>query len=234
MLAQIIARLDTINQTQDNHGAQLSTINNRLESHNTRLARGRDDQDRRRRQPEGGRRRGSCDNRAAMPSNPDATCATKHVGVPRFHKLDFLTFDGKDDPLPWVSRCERFFRGQRTMEEKVWLASYHLTGSAQTWFCRLEREEGTPSWHRFTDLVNIRFSPPLRHNPLGELVQLSNKPRCPLRYCSFQISAKHSLWNAMLLDQVLSLFFIKAADQSPFSATPLHLDTLNWQHTSEC
>lgn len=50
-------------------------------------------------------------------------------GVPRFHKLLFTIFDGKEDPLPWLNRCEQFFKGQWTMEEKVWLVSYHMTGA---------------------------------------------------------------------------------------------------------
>lgn len=29
-----------------------------------------------------------------------------------------------------------------------------------------------PSWRPFSDLVNVRFGPPLQHTPLGELVQL--------------------------------------------------------------
>lgn len=57
-------------------------------------------------------------------------------------------------------------------EEKVWLTSYHLTGTAQQWYYRLERDEGTPSWHHFLDLANVCFGPRLRHNPLGVLVQL--------------------------------------------------------------
>jgi hypothetical protein len=32
------------------------------------------------------------------------------LGVPRFQKLSFPTFDGKDDPLPWLNKCEHFFR----------------------------------------------------------------------------------------------------------------------------
>lgn len=30
--------------------------------------------------------------------------------------------------------------------------------------------EGTPSWHRFTELLHLRFGPPYRSNPLGELM----------------------------------------------------------------
>lgn len=29
-------------------------------------------------------------------------------------KLEFLLFDGRDDPLPWLNCCETFFRGQET------------------------------------------------------------------------------------------------------------------------
>ena len=57
-------------------------------------------------------------------------------------------------------------------EEKVWLASYHLTGVAQQWFYQLERDEGVLAWPRFADFVNMRFGPPIRSNPLGELAQL--------------------------------------------------------------
>lgn len=94
-------------------------------------------------------------------------------GAPRFHKLLFPTYDGKEDPLSWLNRCEQFFQGQRTMEEeKVWLASYHMTGVAQQWYYRLERNQGVPSWPRFVDHVNLRFGPPIRSIALGELIQL--------------------------------------------------------------
>jgi hypothetical protein len=50
------------------------------------------------------------------------------IGVPRFHCLEFAMFDGKEDPLQWLNRCEQFFEGQHALEEeKVWLASYHMT-----------------------------------------------------------------------------------------------------------
>jgi hypothetical protein len=93
------------------------------------------------------------------------------MGSTRFHKLDFPTFDGGGDPLPFLNRCEHYFRGQRTLEEeRVWLAAFHLQGPAQQWYMRLERDEGVPGWRRFCELLDLRFGPPLRANPLGELV----------------------------------------------------------------
>nr|AAL82656.1 retrotransposon protein, putative, unclassified [Oryza sativa Japonica Group]AAM18147.1 Putative gag-pol polyprotein [Oryza sativa Japonica Group] len=89
---------------------------------------------------------------------------------PRYHKLDFPKFDGRGDPLPFLNRCEQFFRGQRTPEDnKVWLASYHLLDGAQQWYTRLERDHEPPSWHRFSELLNMRYGPPLHSTPLGEL-----------------------------------------------------------------
>jgi hypothetical protein len=38
------------------------------------------------------------------------------VLTPRIHKLNFPAYDDKDDPLPWINRCEQFFRGQKTPE----------------------------------------------------------------------------------------------------------------------
>lgn len=93
--------------------------------------------------------------------------------APYYHKLNFPTFDGQEDPLPWLNRCDQFFRGQHTLEEdKVWLATFHMTGPTQLWYHRLERDTGTPSWRHFVELVNTRFGPPLRSNPLGELITL--------------------------------------------------------------
>lgn len=33
------------------------------------------------------------------------------MAVPRYHKLSFPTFDGTEDPLGWLNRCEHFFSG---------------------------------------------------------------------------------------------------------------------------
>ncbi|KAM0930587.1 hypothetical protein ACQ4PT_000853 [Festuca glaucescens] len=95
------------------------------------------------------------------------------AGVPRYHKLDFSTYDGKEDPLGWLNRCEQFFWGQKTAEAyKVWLAAYHMTGTAQTWYMQLERNEGIPSWPRFKNRCHLRFGPPVQSNCLGELTRL--------------------------------------------------------------
>jgi hypothetical protein len=76
------------------------------------------------------------------------------MGQMRFHKIDFPTYDGGGNPLPFLNRCEHYFCGQRTIEEeKVWLAVMHLQGTAQQWYMRLEQDEGTPGWHRFIELL---------------------------------------------------------------------------------
>lgn len=54
------------------------------------------------------------------------------MGHTRFHKLDFPKFDGTGNPLPFLNRCEHYFRSQRMVnEERVWLAAFHLHGPAQ-------------------------------------------------------------------------------------------------------
>ncbi|XP_066340433.1 uncharacterized protein [Miscanthus floridulus] len=90
---------------------------------------------------------------------------------PRFQKMDFPKFDGKSDPLAFLNRCESYFHQQRiAAEEQVWMASYNLEDGAQMWFIQVQQDEGTPSWRRFSELLNLRFGPPIRSNPLGELM----------------------------------------------------------------
>ena len=50
------------------------------------------------------------------------------------------------------------------------MASYNLEDGAQMWFLQVQQDEGTPSWHRFSKLLNLRFGPPIHSNPLGELM----------------------------------------------------------------
>jgi hypothetical protein len=94
------------------------------------------------------------------------------------HKLRFPKYDGSGDPLPWLHRCNQFFWAARMAEvEKVWLAAFYMEDIAQQWYYRLERNrldnnQGDPSWSQFCELVNQRFGPPTRSNPLGELCHL--------------------------------------------------------------
>jgi len=92
---------------------------------------------------------------------------------PRTYKIDFATYDGSVDPLNWLTHCEQFFWGQRTpVEQRMWMASYHLTGAAQTWYYALLLDEGMPSWERFKELCRFRFGPPIYGSRLAELGRL--------------------------------------------------------------
>ena len=37
---------------------------------------------------------------------------------PRYSRLEFPIYDGKNDPLAWLSRCDHYFRHQHIPEEK--------------------------------------------------------------------------------------------------------------------
>jgi hypothetical protein len=78
------------------------------------------------------------------------------------------------DPLNWLNQCEQFFRGQRTLaSDRTWIASYHLRGTAQTWYYALEQDEGgMPPWERFRDFCLLRFGPPIRGSRLAKLGRL--------------------------------------------------------------
>jgi hypothetical protein len=92
-----------------------------------------------------------------------------------FHrsKINFPRYDGETDPLSWLNRCEFYFRGTRTMlAEQVWLASLHMDGVDDEWYYALERDYGILPWARFAEFINLRFGPPIRSNPLGELKEL--------------------------------------------------------------
>jgi hypothetical protein len=90
---------------------------------------------------------------------------------PRFQKMDFPRYDSKSDPLSFINHPESYFHQQRIMEEKVWMASYNLEDGAQLWYMQVQTDEGTPSWRRFKELLNLRYRPPLRAAPLSELME---------------------------------------------------------------
>ncbi|EAZ12025.1 hypothetical protein OsJ_01904 [Oryza sativa Japonica Group] len=131
-------------------------------------------------------------NPSQLPSGADT--ATEHSsdsgnnggGVPRYYKLEFPKFDSKEDPLNWLNHCEQFFHGQRTdAGDRVWLATYHLTGNAQEWYFHHEQHKGPPDWDTFKDLCYAQFGPPIRHNPLGELKRLTQTTTVAAYQCRF-------------------------------------------------
>ncbi|XP_071680170.1 uncharacterized protein [Lolium perenne] len=86
--------------------------------------------------------------------------------------MDFPKFDCTEDPLTWLNHCEQLFSGKCTDDAfKVWLAAYHMVGVAQEWYMQLDRE-GMPSGPRFKECCNLRFGPPIRSNPLGEIARM--------------------------------------------------------------
>lgn len=89
---------------------------------------------------------------------------------PKFQKLDFPRYDGKTNSLIFINHCESYFHQQRILEEeKVWMASYNLEDAVQLWYMQVQADEGTPLWRCFTELLNLRYGPPLRAAPLFEL-----------------------------------------------------------------
>jgi hypothetical protein len=97
----------------------------------------------------------------------------KDGAPPPVHKLRFPKYDGTDDPLGWLHKCEQFFRSQGTpTSQQVWTAAFYLEGAAGQWYYRLEKNHGEPSWTESVAGINKRFGPPTRTNPLGELMHL--------------------------------------------------------------
>jgi hypothetical protein len=89
------------------------------------------------------------------------------------HKLLFPTFDGTEDPLSWLNRCEQFFRIKSTEEAgKVFLVAFYMTSDVAQWYALIKRNCGTHTWAEFVKLVNQRFGPSLHGKMLGELIQL--------------------------------------------------------------
>jgi len=95
------------------------------------------------------------------------------VQLPRYSRLEFPLYDGKIDPLAWLSRYDHFFRHQHIPEEeKVEIASYHLDEDAQVWFLKLDRDRPGISWEEFKRQCHLRFGPSIQSNKLGELSKL--------------------------------------------------------------
>ncbi|XP_066379502.1 uncharacterized protein [Miscanthus floridulus] len=113
--------------------------------------------------------------------------------VPKYHKITVDTYDGRDDPLGWLNKCEQFFHGQLTREvDKVWMASYHLKGVAQQWYLVLETDIGRPTWPDFRQYYLQRFGPALNTNHLADLARLPFGANMDAYMEAFQARAVHA------------------------------------------
>ncbi|KAJ1296380.1 hypothetical protein BS78_01G295900 [Paspalum vaginatum] len=113
------------------------------------------------------------------------------------HKLRFPRYDGTEDPLGWLHKCDQFFRSQGTPDDqKVWVASFYMEGAASQWYYRLEKNrDGPPTWPQLVEAVNKRFGPLVRSNPFGELTHL----RCTAMQIDIEMQNPESLEDAMAL-----------------------------------
>ncbi|KAB5511770.1 hypothetical protein DKX38_028798 [Salix brachista] len=112
-------------------------------------------------------------NRAPREQPQAGFCPEGRAQLPRYSRLEFPLYDGKNDPLAWLSRFDHFFRHQHIPEEeKVEIASYHLDEDAQVWFLKLERDRPGISWEEFKRNCHLRFGPSLQSSKLGELSKL--------------------------------------------------------------
>jgi hypothetical protein len=118
---------DDLASTHNNIMAQFTTISNRLDLQGSTLAQHAQ-------LLEG--TKGSAASGATPPSQHGATSSVPATHHPpphdyrddlrnKFHrpKINFPRYDDNSDPLPWLNRCESFFRGTRTLAvEQVWMA----------------------------------------------------------------------------------------------------------------
>lgn len=101
----------------------------------------------------------------------DSSSSSAHVQPPPpaiVHKLRLPKYDGADDSLSSLHKCEQYFRSQGTPEgQKVW-TSFYLESVASQWYYRLEKNRGsTPSWSDFVEGITQRFGLPMCTNTLG-------------------------------------------------------------------
>jgi hypothetical protein len=95
----------------------------------------------------------------------------------------------------------------------MWMASYNLEGGAQLWYMQVQHDEGTPPWRRFTELLNLRFGPPLRSNPLGELMAC----KCTASVVDFQERFEALLPRAGYLSEAQKVQIFTSGLQLPLS-----------------
>ncbi|XP_020546936.1 uncharacterized protein LOC110011314 [Sesamum indicum] len=90
-------------------------------------------------------------------SRPDSEFSGSQGCFPPISSIEFPRFNG-DEPRGWIRKCQWYFQTVYTIPEdqRVSLASIHLSGRAELWFQGLV-EKGLPSWQEFIEAVYERF-----------------------------------------------------------------------------
>ncbi|XP_068638457.1 uncharacterized protein [Aristolochia californica] len=128
--------------------------------------------------------------------------------IPRYNKLYFPTFNGLEDPLIWLRRCEKKFSHQRTTANDILgLAAFHLLGEAQLWYNQIELDRLLVDWAKLKELYTLHFGPPAHSNHLGDLVLLHQTGSVELYQKQFQEKLARS-GRMVRVDQQVNLFTI--------------------------
>ena len=87
--------------------------------------------------------------------------------VPKTLKIDFPRYDGRDDPIAWVCKAEKYFALHEINESnKVNLASFYFESDALLWFQMLEQESLYVTWQDLWSGLFARFGPNQFEDPV--------------------------------------------------------------------
>ncbi|XP_077226272.1 uncharacterized protein LOC143859450 [Tasmannia lanceolata] len=84
-------------------------------------------------------------------------------------KLDFPRFSG-GDPTAWLFKVAQFFSFHQTPEnQKLLMVSFHMEGSAASWFQWMSNSNQLRSWQEFESALKFRFGSSPYDNPQGKI-----------------------------------------------------------------
>ena len=88
-------------------------------------------------------------------------------------QLDFPWYDGKDDPITWLRRINKYFQFHDIAESnKVILRSFYLEEDALLLYQILEQETLYVTWVDFRDKLFSQFGPNQFEDWFSELTKL--------------------------------------------------------------
>lgn len=84
---------------------------------------------------------------------------TGHAIQSQITRIDFPKYSGEEEPSEWVFNTEQFFHYHHTPDEKVLLASFHLTKITSQWFQWWQRTQRWVTWRDMAHALCGRFGP---------------------------------------------------------------------------